>query len=160
LAIGDTLRLRVRAHENFRLGSNARRPMILIGNGTGLAGLRAHLKARALLPGSRNWLLFGERKQAFDALYDQELREWEQRGLIESLDRVYSRDQSERRYVQHRLRECGAKVSSWIAEGAAVYVCGSLEGMAGGVEQALKEILGAREVEALSVAGRYRRDVY
>ena len=43
---GDTVALRVRPHARFRLGDNARRPLILIGNGSGLAGLRAHLKAR------------------------------------------------------------------------------------------------------------------
>ncbi len=33
-------------------------PMILIGNGTGIAGLRAHLKSRVLQSQARNWLIF------------------------------------------------------------------------------------------------------
>jgi len=45
--LGEPIALRLRAHSGFRLGGNAARPLILIGNGTGLAGLRAHLKARA-----------------------------------------------------------------------------------------------------------------
>ena len=41
-AVGETITLRLRPHNNFRLGDNAHRPLILIGNGTGLAGLRSH----------------------------------------------------------------------------------------------------------------------
>jgi sulfite reductase (NADPH) flavoprotein alpha-component len=32
--------------------------------------------------------------------------------------------------------------------------------MAPGVDAALREVLGDRQVEALAAAGRYRRDVY
>jgi sulfite reductase (NADPH) flavoprotein alpha-component len=45
-AIGDGIDLRIRSNPNFH-APLASQPMILIGNGTGLAGLRAHLKARA-----------------------------------------------------------------------------------------------------------------
>jgi hypothetical protein len=55
------VRLRIREHGRFRLGDNARRPMILIGNGSGLAGLRGLLRARIALGVRENWLLFGER---------------------------------------------------------------------------------------------------
>jgi sulfite reductase (NADPH) flavoprotein alpha-component len=41
-----------------------------------------------------------------------------------------------------------------------LYVCGSLEGMASGVDQVLNDVLGATEVERLIEQGRYRRDVY
>jgi sulfite reductase (NADPH) flavoprotein alpha-component len=44
--------------------------------------------------------------------------------------------------------------------GAAIYVCGSLQGMAGGVHEALREILGHEALEQLDSQGRYRRDVY
>ena len=48
----------------------------------------------------------------------------------------------------------------WLDDGAAVYVCGSLHGMATGVEEALVEIIGSARVEVLIDEGRYRRDVY
>lgn len=47
-----------------------------------------------------------------------------------------------------------------MAAGAAIYVCGSFQGMAAGVDAALTAILGQDAVEALSAARRYRRDVY
>lgn len=160
LAVGATVPLRVRAHANFRSGDNASRPLILIGNGTGLAGLRAHLQARSLRTDTRNWLLFGERNAAHDALLDDELQAWLRSGVLTRLDRVYSRDPPGRVYVQDRLRECAAEVRRWVDDGAALYVCGSLEGMAAGVDAALNDVLGPANLAALAAAGRYRRDVY
>ena len=48
----------------------------------------------------------------------------------------------------------------WIDEGAVVHVCGSLEGMAPGVDAALGELLGRQGLKELVAQGRYRRDVY
>ena len=63
-------------------------------------------------------------------------------------------------YVQDRLRESADEVRRWLAQGAAIYICGSLQGMAAGVDQALIDILGAEALEHLIEQGRYRRDVY
>jgi len=157
--LGAEISLRVRANPNFRLPESAA-PVILIGNGTGIAGLRALLKARIAQQQHRNWLLFGERNAAHDAFFDDELRRWEADGSLQRIDRVYSRDQVERRYVQHRLIECVDELREWIANGAYVYVCGSLAGMAPGVHAALIDALGETVVESLTLNGRYRRDVY
>jgi sulfite reductase (NADPH) flavoprotein alpha-component len=48
----------------------------------------------------------------------------------------------------------------WIDEGAAIYVCGSLQGMASVVDAVLRAVLGSEQVDALQEAGRYRRDLY
>jgi sulfite reductase (NADPH) flavoprotein alpha-component len=63
-------------------------------------------------------------------------------------------------YVQDVLRAQAEPVRLWIEHGAAIYVCGSLQGMAGGVHEALREILGGEQLEQLAAEGRYRRDVY
>ena len=170
---GDLVHLRLRAHERFRLGANARRPLIAIGNGSGLAGLRALLKARIHAGEHANWLLFGERQIRHDFLLREELLGWQDAGWLQRLDLAFSRDPdstggadgvdrrgADRRYVQHLLREQAAQVTEWIAGGAAIYVCGSLQGMAGGVHDALTEILGSTVLEQLVADGRYRRDVY
>ena len=158
--IGTTIQLRLRQHRRFRLEDNAARPLILIGNGSGIAGLRGHLKARVLAGQGRNWLLFGERNAAHDYHYRDELQAWQRAGMLEQLDMVFSRDQARRRYVQDRLAEHAGTVRGWIDDGAAIYVCGSLEGMAGGVDEALAVILGREQLDRLAAAGRYRRDVY
>lgn len=158
--LGASVELRLRAHSNFRIGANAQRPLILIGNGTGLAGLRSHLKARAGSGVQRNWLLFGERNATNDFYYRDEITAWQTQGVLERADFAFSRDQDERIHVQDRLKQQAENVRAWLAAGAAIYVCGSLEGMASGVENALTEIMGAQSIEELIAQGRYRRDVY
>ena len=158
--VGGEIVLNTLAHRNFRLGENALRPLILIGNGTGIAGLRAHLSARASRAGPRNWLLFGERQAAHDFHFREDVEAWRADGTIARLDLAFSRDQAGKQYVQDRLRAQPEAVREWLDDGAAVYVCGSLQGMAGGVDEALAEILGREGVERLMAEGRYRRDVY
>jgi len=162
--VGSDIVLNVLPHRNFRLGDNARRPLILVGNGTGIAGLRAHLRARASRAGAaarpRNWLVFGERQSAHDFHFRDDIEAWQADGTLARVDLAFSRDQAPRRYVQDRLRAQPARVRQWLDDGAAVYVCGSLQGMAAGVEEALVEIVGAEGMQALMAEGRYRRDVY
>lgn len=161
LAVGATLSLQLRAHPGFRLEDNARRPLILIGNGTGLAGLRAHLRTRAAQGQHANWLIAGERQAAHDRLYGAELQAWQASGHLQRLDWAFSRDGEAKTYVQDRLREHAALLHQWVTTGgAALYVCGSLHGMAEGVDAALREILGSEAVDDLTQQGRYRRDVY
>ncbi|PZQ22238.1 MAG: oxidoreductase, partial [Stenotrophomonas acidaminiphila] len=81
-------------------------------------------------------------------------------GLLEHLDLAFSRDGGEHRYVQHALLAQADRVRRWIHEGAALYVCGSLAGMAPDVDATLRRILGDERIEALRADGRYRRDVY
>jgi len=157
---GDAIRLRIREHQRFRLGDNARRPMLLIGNGSGLAGLRGLLRARIGLGVRENWLLFGERNAAHDFLLREELEGWQASGWLEKLDLAFSRDQQQRLYVQDLLRGQAPLVRQWVEHGAAIYVCGSLQGMAGGVHEALTEMIGKAALEQLAEEGRYRRDVY
>lgn len=158
--VGDVVQLRLRQHRRFRLEDNAQRPLILIGNGSGIAGLRGHLKSRVLAGQRRNWLIFGERNLAHDFHYREEIERWHASGDLPRLDLAFSRDQAERTYVQDRLRGNADEVRLWLEQGAAMYVCGSLAGMAGGVDQALQEMLGRPALDALAAEGRYRRDVY
>ncbi|MCL1498716.1 sulfite reductase subunit alpha [Xanthomonas nasturtii] len=158
--IGAPIALRLRSNPGFHPPAPDQ-PMLLIGNGTGIAGLRAHLRARIAAGARRNWLVFGERNAAHDALYADELQHWQQTGWLERLDRVYSRDQDQpARYVQHALAAAADDVRRWVEQGACLYVCGSLRGMAPEVDQTLDNILGANARQQLLENGRYRRDVY
>ncbi|QFT20769.1 Sulfite reductase [NADPH] flavoprotein alpha-component [Pseudomonas sp. THAF187a] len=159
LPVGGQLLARVRRNTGFHLPEDDR-PLILIGNGTGLAGLRSLLRARALAGQGRNWLLFGERSRACDFFCGDELQAALEAGDLQHLDLAFSRDQACKHYVQDLLREHSARLHAWLDEGAAIYVCGSLDGMAGGVDVALREVLGDECVQQLVEDGRYRRDVY
>ncbi|QXQ19628.1 PepSY domain-containing protein [Pseudomonas tolaasii] len=158
-ALGSGISLRLRRNSGFHL-PEAPVPLILLGNGTGLAGLRSLLKARIADGQQHNWLLFGERNIQHDYLCQDELQGWLASGDLALLDLAFSRDQEEKIYVQDRLRESADVLRKWLADGAAIYLCGSLQGMATGVDQALHDILGSEAVERLIEQGRYRRDVY
>jgi sulfite reductase (NADPH) flavoprotein alpha-component len=161
MAVGDSLPLAIRAHSGFRLGGNAARALVLIGNGTGLAGLASHIRARAAQGRGDQWLLLGERSPGHDALLDAQLQQWLAQGQLARLDRAWSRpDTGQPGYVQHLLAHEAATLRDWVARGAALYVCGSLQGMAQGVDAALRQALGDAQVDALAAEGRYRRDVY
>ncbi len=157
--VGGEIDLRVRANPNFHPPGDAR-PMILVGNGTGIAGLRALLKARIAAGATRHWLLFGERQRTHDAFFLDDIERWRRAGALERVDLVFSREGGPHRYVQDALRAATPALHEWIADGACVYVCGSLEGMAPGVDAALREALGDEAVARLRDDGRYRRDVY
>jgi sulfite reductase (NADPH) flavoprotein alpha-component len=160
--LGAGIRLRLQANPAFAPALTDV-PCIYIGNGSGLAGLRAHLRARQREGLARNWLLFGERQQAFDSVCSAELQGWLDAGHLARLDRVFSRDGNDggkREYVQDRLRANAGELRDWLAQGAIVYVCGSLQGMAAGIDAVLQEVLGQDGLDALLAAGRYRRDVY
>jgi sulfite reductase (NADPH) flavoprotein alpha-component len=158
--VGSTVQLRLREHKRFRLEGNAERPLILIGNGTGMAGLRAHLAARAVAAQGYNWLLFGERNEASDFHFRADVQRWLEQGALARCDAVFSRDQAAKRYVQHVLDESSAEIRAWVEKGAAIYVCGSLQTMAADVHRSLAAILGTAALEKLAAEGRYRRDVY
>ncbi|WP_075257239.1 sulfite reductase flavoprotein subunit alpha [Herbaspirillum camelliae] len=155
------------AHVQARLVDNAGfapvsadTPAIFIGNGSGMAGLRGHLRQRIHAGGTRNWLLFGERNERYDFLYREELQAWLQQGQLARLDLAFSRDQEARIYVQDRLREAASELRHWLDQGAVLYVCGSLDGMAAGVDAVLTSLLGETGLQDLIEQKRYRRDVY
>jgi sulfite reductase (NADPH) flavoprotein alpha-component len=156
---GGSVRARLAANPAFH-GPADDVPCIFIGNGSGMAGLRSHLRERVRAGRGRNWLLFGERQRAFDMLCAAEIDAWRASGMLEQLDQVFSRDAQGAEYVQDRLRARAELLREWVAQGAVLHVCGSLQGMAGGVDAALADILGAAGRDALMAAGRYRRDVY
>ncbi|QNM97735.1 sulfite reductase subunit alpha [Chitinimonas koreensis] len=156
---GGPVLARLRANPSFHLPAEPR-PLVLVGNGTGLASLRAHLKACAAAGHGGHWLIFGERSAAHDFYHRGELEAWLADGTLARLDTAFSRDQAERIYVQDLLRAAADELQAWLARGAAIYVCGSAAGMAPAVHAVLLERLGEAGLDALIAAGRYRRDVY
>lgn len=158
-ALGATFALQLRANPGFRAEDSAPdRPAIFIGNGSGLAGLRAHLQTRIAQARHENWLLFGERHQTSDFFFADEITGWLDRGELRHLDTAFSRDGGG--YVQQALARRADRLRAWIAAGAVVYVCGSRFGMAPGVLQVLEDTLGAPALRALEASARLRMDVY
>ena len=156
---GEQVSLRIRTNAGFHAPARDV-PLLLIGNGTGIASLRALIRQRIAERRLRNWLVFGERNADRDFHYREEILDWQSSGAIARLDLAFSRDQAERIYVQHRLQAAADEVRRWVDEGCEILVCGSLRGMAPGVDAVLQGILGEARVLELTATGRYRRDVY
>jgi sulfite reductase (NADPH) flavoprotein alpha-component len=160
--VGGIVKLRLRPNPNFQppgAADNREGPQILIGAGTGIAGLRAHLLHRQKRKLKDAWLLFGERGRATDLYYADDLERLAADGTLARTDLVFSRESEPRRYVQHLVAEQGADIAAWTGRGASILVCGGLQ-MAAGVQEALVAILGEEALDQMTQNGLYRRDIY
>lgn len=153
------IRLRICQNPQFH-AVEVQRPMILIGSGTGLAGLRAHIKQREQQGTTSNWLLFGERSPEHDGFCADEITAWQQAGALSRVDLAFSRDPHNPAYVQDLMLKHADELSLWLHNGAAIFVCGNRLGMAQGVDHALQQIIPAQNYQQLLSLGLYRRDVY
>lgn len=167
----QTLEIYVESNTRFKLPDNDS-PVIMIGPGTGIAPFRGFLQQRSILaPESKNWLFFGNSFFNSEFLYQVELQDYLQSGLLTYLDVAFSRDQEHKIYVQDKLLESAEKIWIWLNElNASLYVCGDMKYMAKDVEATLLEIIqkegelseadAKTYLKALQKNKRYQRDVY
>ncbi|MBF4602966.1 diflavin oxidoreductase [Curtobacterium sp. VKM Ac-2884] len=166
-----TVDVYLQPNASFGVPTDASAPMIMIGPGTGIAPFRGFLHERAAAGATgRNWLFFGDQHRDTDFVYQDELTELQEQGVLNRLDLAFSRDQAEKVYVQTRMREQSAELFAWLEDGGHVYVCGDASRMAKDVEAALLDVIrtgrGRDEDDALSYLAdlrrtkRYVRDVY
>ncbi|RLN90899.1 hypothetical protein BBJ28_00000324 [Nothophytophthora sp. Chile5] len=168
----------VRGTQDFHLPESASAPMLLIGPGTGVApfmGFLQHRQIEAELSTATQqgdtFLFFGCRRQSEDWLFREQMHEYLVNGTLAQLFTAFSRDQEEKHYVQHELRDNGALVCQLLlkAEGY-VFVCGDGMAMAKDVHSALVAVLvehaGLSEQAAedqlreLGAQQRYVRDIW
>ena len=168
---GEEVKVFIEDNHNFRLPANPETPVIMVGPGTGIAPFRAFMQEREATEATgKNWLLFGDQTFNEDFLYQVEWQTHLKSGLLTKLDLAFSRDQTEKIYVQDRLKENAAEVFKWLQDGAHFYVCGDANRMAKDVQTTLIEIIskqGKLSLEdaeeyltELRQAKRYQRDVY
>jgi sulfite reductase (NADPH) flavoprotein alpha-component len=171
IEIGDKLAVYVHKNPNFKLPENDETPIIMIGAGTGIAPFRSFVEERAERGAKgKSWLFFGEQHFVTDFYYQVEWQSWLADGSLTNLTLAFSRDQQEKIYVQHRLKQHAAEIFEWLEQGAALYVCGDEKSMASDVDRAIKEIVAEQSntsfeeatayVEQLKQQQRYNRDVY
>lgn len=167
---GDEVGVFLEPNRRFRLPEERRTPLVMIAAGTGIAPFRAflqQLEAEAVSP--RSWLIFGNPVMRTDFLYQSEWLRWRADGLLDRIDTAFSRDQAEKRYVQHVVREQAAELANWLDWGAQVYICGALA-MGHAVERALLEGIAAHRgrgnedaaeyLAGLRRDGRLKKDLY
>ncbi|MFC1411401.1 molybdopterin-dependent oxidoreductase [Streptacidiphilus sp. N1-12] len=161
----------LRRSPRFRPPADPRTPMVMVGPGTGVAPFIGFLEQRrARGDTGRNWLFFGEQRQATDFYYREELADFQRSGHLDRLDLAFSRDQRAKVYVQDRMREHGLRLWEWLQDGAHFYVCGDAARMATDVDRALRDIAvahggldearAAAYLKQLAADRRYVRDVY
>lgn len=155
---GDRVQLQLQSNPQFHLPEGPH-PVILIGAGTGLAGLRSLLKQRQRQGLTDNWLIFGERCERHDRWLAEELDSWADNGSL-LLDRCFSRQHPTGEYVQQRLAGKADQLRKWVDQGASIHVCGSLSSLGQSIQQALEELLSAQQWQSLQQHDRYRRDLY
>ena len=170
LDTGEVMPVYVQENPYFRLPADDV-PIVMIGAGTGVAPFRAFLQEReARSAAGRSWLFFGERNLRTDFLYQVEWQQWLKVGLLSRLDVAFSRDATEKFYVQDRLVEQSRELYGWLEEGAHLYLCGDEKAMARDVHRALIAIVeqeGGCSREAaedylrrIESEHRYQKDVY
>ena len=159
--------------KSFILPEDKSTDIIMVGPGTGIAPFRAFMEQRVIDGGSgRNWLFFGDQSAKTEFYYKDEIESWLDEGHLYRFTTAWSRDQEEKIYVQHRLKEYGAEVWEWFENGAYFYICGDKTYMAKDVHRTLIEIAmehgGMSEEDAtifiektmMKEQKRYLRDVY
>ncbi len=168
---GRTVSVFVQRAHSFRLPADLAAQVIMVGPGTGIAPFRAFLQERAAAGAAgRNWLFFGNHRREADFLYQTELEEFAVKRVLSRMDLAFSRDQTNKVYVQHKMLEAAQELWRWLSNGAYLYVCGDAQRMAGDVDLALHQIAvtqggmdstaAKRFLAELAKAGRYQRDVY
>jgi sulfite reductase (NADPH) flavoprotein alpha-component len=168
--VNSELTFYVHKDKSFKLPA-ADKDIIMIGPGTGIAPFRSFIAQRdATGANGSNWFFFGEQHFTTDFLYQTEMQNYVQTGVLNKIDLAFSRDQNEKLYVQHRMLEKAAELFQWINSGAFIYISGTKDPMSKDVENALLQIIeeqgkktreeAKQYLESMEKAGRYEKDVY
>ncbi|KAJ2756828.1 sulfite reductase [NADPH] flavoprotein component [Coemansia pectinata] len=174
LSIGDRVVVSVKPSV-MKLPPIDSQPVIMAGLGTGMAPFRAFIEERAVrkMQGANvgpMTLYFGSRHRAMEYLYGEELEAYHADGLLTNLRLAFSRDQKEKVYIQHRMRDDSELLASqMLAQDGCFYLCGPTW-PAGDVKDAMvgafttiggvKPSDANKVIETLKESERYILEVY
>jgi sulfite reductase (NADPH) flavoprotein alpha-component len=170
IEIDEQIPVYIDKNPSFKLPANGSK-IIMVGAGTGVAPYRAFMQHRESLGiKGESWLFFGDRRFNSDFLYQTEWQKLLKNEILTKIDVAFSRDQEEKVYVQHKLKEQQKEVFDWLENGAHFYLCGDMKYMAKDVNKALLDIIqtqgGVSEEQAekyvknLKREKRFQTDVY
>lgn len=158
LQAGDAVTAFIRPNPGFAL-PHTRRPVVLIGAGTGVAPLAGFIRRNEQRTPMH--LYFGGRDPARDYFFGPEIQHWLGEGRLASVQTAFSRVPGGGGYVQDALGRDAERLRQWVKQGAIVRVCGS-RAMAQGVAEALDAVLAPLQlsVSQLKARERYAEDVF
>ena len=168
--IDNELKFFVQKNKRFRLPADDK-DIIMIGPGTGIAAFRSFISERdAKGATGKNWLFFGEQHFTTDFLYQTEIQNWSDIGVLTKVNVAFSHGQEEKIFIHHKMLEHAAELYEWIRQGAYIYVCGQKDPMSVLVENTLLQIIeecgnkskeeAQKYFEEMKDGGRYSKDVY
>ncbi|KAK2399579.1 NADPH-dependent diflavin oxidoreductase [Trifolium repens] len=144
-------------------------PLILVGPGTGCAPFRGFIEEREIQSKINStapiMFFFGCWNEDGDFLYkDFWLNHSHNNGVLSEAKGggfyvAFSRDQPEKVYVQHKMREHSGRIWNLLAEGAAVYIAGSSTKMPTDVTSAFEEIVSKENEVSREDAVRWIRSL-
>ena len=174
---GDRLSVAVRPSQSgFQPPADPKTAMVMVCAGTGVAPFRGFLQERAAQKAAGRdvgpaLLFFGVDHPDVDYLYRDEFGAWEKMGVVEMRPAFSAAPEGDVMFVQHRVWQDRAEISSLFREGAQFYVCGDGKRMAPAVRETFiriyRENTQADEATADAWAdrmehehGRYVSDVF
>ncbi|KAF1810423.1 hypothetical protein P152DRAFT_97851 [Eremomyces bilateralis CBS 781.70] len=163
-------------HSNFKLPSDPKKPIIMVGPGTGVAPFRAFVQERAAQAEKgeevgRTILFYGCRRRQEDFLYE---KEWETHketlGDKFHCHVAFSREGPNKVYVQHKVQEYADEINTLLEQKAYFYVCGDAASMAREVNALLIKIIAEKRgvseakaeeiVKSMRASNQYQEDVW
>jgi sulfite reductase alpha subunit-like flavoprotein len=119
--------------------ANARRPLVAMATGTGIAPVRCLVHERLSHPDpGPMYLFFGNRNRAADYFFEDEWEALERAGRLKVFT-AFSRDQDRKVYVQHLVRREALLMAELIPQNAIFAVCGGSNKMADACKEAVFE---------------------
>ena len=171
LALGSTISARLTPHPSFNPPEDPTRPVLMVAAGSGVAPFVGFPQER-LASGRAGaaWLVFGNRTEGADFLWQAHFERALASGGLTRLDTAFSPRAGVGVRVQERLVAKGAEVCRWLTErNAVLYVCGR-RAMVDGVLGAVAEIFATHaglsaaaaknEVAGRIANGRIRIDAF
>jgi NADPH-ferrihemoprotein reductase len=146
----------------------------MIGPGTGIAPMRAliqerNFQANKLSTSTTNILYFGCRNRNVDYIYRDELEKYLSSGVLTKLLLAFSRENTEKTYVQHLISrdDNASSLLDMLNQGAYFYICGGTA-MGHDVHKAIVHLLeesmsptaAAALMEKLQESGRYVQELW